>query len=67
MASLKDVAQRANVSLMTVSRAINEPERLRPETYKKVMEAVDALGYVSDLSAKKKFVARKPRLTLSGC
>ena len=53
MASLKDVAQRANVSLMTVSRAINEPERLRPETYKKVMEAVDALGYVSDLSAKK--------------
>jgi DNA-binding LacI/PurR family transcriptional regulator len=52
MASLKDVAQRANVSLMTVSRAINEPERLRPETYKKVMEAVDALG-MSPISQRK--------------
>lgn len=53
MASLKDVAKLANVSLMTVSRAINEPQRLRPETYKTVMEAVEKLGYVSDLSAKK--------------
>lgn len=53
MASLKDVAKLANVSLMTVSRALNEPQRLKPETYKIVMEAVQQLGYVSDLSAKK--------------
>ena len=66
MASLKDVAQRANVSLMTVSRAINEPERLRPETYKKVMEAVDALGYVSDLSAKKIRGAKTTANTIGG-
>ena len=32
MASLKDVAKLANVSLMTVSRALNTPERLKPET-----------------------------------
>ena len=30
MASLKDVAKLANVSLMTVSRALNSPERIRP-------------------------------------
>ena len=30
MASLKDVAKLANVSLMTVSRALNTPERLKP-------------------------------------
>lgn len=53
MASLKDVAKLANVSLMTVSRAINEPQRLRPETYQTVMAAVEALGYVSDASARK--------------
>ena len=29
MASLKDVAKLANVSLMTVSRALNSPERLK--------------------------------------
>lgn len=53
MASLKDVAKLANVSLMTVSRALNEPQRLKPETYTHVMAAVKQLGYVSDLSAKK--------------
>lgn len=53
MVSLKDVAKRANVSLMTVSRAINTPQQLKPETLKVVLEAVEELGYVSDLSAKK--------------
>ncbi len=53
MASLKDVAKLANVSLMTVSRAINEPQRLKPETLERVMAAVEQLNYVSDLSAKK--------------
>ncbi|EOX5658112.1 LacI family DNA-binding transcriptional regulator, partial [Klebsiella pneumoniae] len=36
MASLKDVAKLANVSLMTVSRALNTPERLKPETLARV-------------------------------
>lgn len=53
MASLKDVAKLANVSLMTVSRAINEPQRLKAETLERVMAAVEQLNYVSDLSAKK--------------
>ncbi|CFQ96395.1 MULTISPECIES: LacI family DNA-binding transcriptional regulator [Yersinia] len=53
MASLKDVAKLANVSLMTVSRALNYPQQLKPETYATVMSAVEKLGYVSDMSAKK--------------
>lgn len=53
MASLKDVAKLAGVSLMTVSRALNEPNLLKPATYKKVMEVVEQLGYVSDMSARK--------------
>lgn len=53
MASLKDVAQRASVSLMTVSRAINEPQRLKPETLARVREAINALNYVPDFSARK--------------
>lgn len=53
MASLKEVAHLASVSLMTVSRAINNPEQLRPETYQRVMQAIEALNYVPDFSARK--------------
>ncbi|CAI1506515.1 HTH-type transcriptional repressor CytR [Serratia quinivorans] len=53
MASLKDVAKLAGVSLMTVSRAINEPDKLRPETYQRVKLAIDQLDYVPDLAARR--------------
>lgn len=53
MASLKDVAKLANVSLMTVSRALNSPERLKPETLARVQLAINETNYVPDLSAKK--------------
>ncbi|MDF7666788.1 LacI family DNA-binding transcriptional regulator [Orbaceae bacterium ESL0727] len=53
MVSLKDVAKLASVSLMTVSRAINDPEKLNKETYKRVKQAIEQLNYVPDLSARK--------------
>ncbi|MFI8418166.1 LacI family DNA-binding transcriptional regulator [Serratia sp. NPDC078593] len=53
MASLKDVAKLAGVSLMTVSRAINEPGKLREDTYRRVKQAIDRLEYVPDLSARR--------------
>lgn len=53
MASLKDVAKLANVSLMTVSRALNSPERLKAETLARVQAAIEQTNYVPDLSAKK--------------
>ncbi|HFK7188422.1 TPA: LacI family DNA-binding transcriptional regulator [Serratia odorifera] len=53
MASLKDVAKLAGVSLMTVSRAINEPGKLRADTYRRVKQAIDQLEYVPDLAARR--------------
>ncbi|WNN45967.1 MULTISPECIES: LacI family DNA-binding transcriptional regulator [Winslowiella] len=53
MASLKEVAKLASVSLMTVSRAINQPQQLKPETLARVQRAIDALNYVPDFSARK--------------
>jgi len=53
MASVKDVARLAGVSFMTVSRALNTPEKLNQETLAKVRQAVEALGYVPSLSARK--------------
>lgn len=38
---------------MTVSRAINSPEKLNRETLVKINRAIKALGYVPDLSARK--------------
>lgn len=53
MASLKDVAKLAGVSLMTVSRAINNPEQLSDKTYRAVKQAIEDLNYVPNLSAQK--------------
>jgi LacI family gluconate utilization system Gnt-I transcriptional repressor len=41
-----DVANAANVSLMTVSRALNEPSKLSEETRKLVLDTVRRIGYV---------------------
>jgi LacI family gluconate utilization system Gnt-I transcriptional repressor len=48
---MSDVAREAGVSLATVSRAINEPEKLTPETLALVRAAVERLGYVPNLNA----------------
>ena len=53
MASVKDVARLAGVSLMTVSRAINTPQKLNAETLATVRQAIETLGYVPSESARK--------------
>ena len=43
--TIKDIAKATGVSTMTVSRFLNEPEKLKPSTYEKVKKAVDEMGY----------------------
>ena len=50
--TIRNVAQRANVSTATVSRVLNHDPRVRDETKKVVLEAMESLGY------KINFVAR---------
>ncbi len=45
MANMKQIARMANVSLGTASNVINNSARVREPLRKRVMEAVDALGY----------------------
>jgi len=49
--TLDNVAKIAGVSAITVSRAINTPDKVAPETLKKVREAIDKTGYVPNLLA----------------
>ncbi len=43
--TIRDVAQLAGVSHQTVSRVINQYDRINPETRKKVDDAIEVLGY----------------------
>jgi len=44
-ATVATVAEHAQVSVQTVSNALNAPQRLRPETLKRVLDAVEKLNY----------------------
>jgi len=43
--SITDVARKAGVSISTISRAMNDRNRLNPETYEKVQRAIRELKY----------------------
>mgnify|MGYP004551744027 FL=1 len=47
-ATLKDVAELAGVSIATVSRVLNNPEKVAAQSRNRVLEAVDRLGYSSN-------------------
>jgi LacI family transcriptional regulator len=44
--TIRDVANRAGVSAMTVSRVVNGSARVKPETRQRVQDAIAAVGYV---------------------
>jgi LacI family transcriptional regulator len=48
VANITEVARRAGVSTTTAKRAIREPEKLAPETLRRVREAIEALDYEPD-------------------
>ncbi|WP_320778071.1 LacI family DNA-binding transcriptional regulator [Streptomyces sp. CRN 30] len=61
--TMKDVAARAGVGLKTVSRVVNGEPGVTPETERRVQEAIDALGFRRNDSAR---VLRKGRTASVG-
>jgi LacI family transcriptional regulator len=45
-ATIYDVAEKAGVSISTVSRVLNTPERVQPATRARVLMAIDQLNFV---------------------
>jgi LacI family repressor for deo operon, udp, cdd, tsx, nupC, and nupG len=65
-----DVAKRAGVSIATVSRVLTQPDVVAPPTRRKVMAAVERLGYAPNASAKnlrvrstRKLIVTVPHIT----
>lgn len=52
MATIKDVAKLAGVSICTVSRTLAGKDRIKAETREKVLNAVEELGYKPNYSAR---------------
>lgn len=52
MSNIIDVARSAGVSPMTVSRTLNSPELVSPDTRARVLEAVRKLNYVPNAAAR---------------
>jgi len=50
--TIHDVAQKAGVSIVTASRVINNVQTVRPALRKRVMQAIDELGYVPNAAAR---------------
>ncbi|WEH43230.1 LacI family transcriptional regulator [Streptomyces sp. NBC_01218] len=61
--TMKDVAARAGVGLKTVSRVVNSEAGVTPDTERRVQEAIDALGFRRNDSAR---VLRKGRTASIG-
>lgn len=51
-ASIKDVAREAGVSIATVSRVLNDVDVVNEETKKKVIDAINKLGYRPNIVAR---------------
>ncbi|GIU32961.1 LacI family transcriptional regulator [Shewanella schlegeliana] len=49
---LADIAKVANVSSITVSRALSTPEKVKPETCEKIQKIAQDMGYIPNFMAK---------------
>jgi LacI family transcriptional regulator len=57
-ATIRDVARHAEVSVATVSRALNGLDNVREQTKQRIMDAAKSLGYVPHAGARSLSLAR---------
>jgi LacI family transcriptional regulator len=63
-ATIRDVAQRAGVSLATVSRALNDSPLVNEETKQRVVEAAGELDFAPSLSARRLSLGKTQTITV---
>jgi DNA-binding LacI/PurR family transcriptional regulator len=60
--TIYDVAERAGVSITTVSRVLNAADNVNSETREKVLAVIDALGFVPKAEARARAMQRTGRI-----
>ena len=60
--TIYDVAKLAGVSITTVSRILNAPDKVNSETREKVLTAIDALGFVPKAEARARAMQHTGRI-----
>lgn len=60
--TIYDVAKHAGVSITTVSRILNTPDKVNSETREKVLTAIDALGFVPKAEARARAMQHTGRI-----
>ena len=65
MPTIYEVARRAGVSTATVSRVLSRPDVVAEETRRRVMQAVDTLGYTPNSAAKHLRTLRSGKLLVT--
>ena len=60
--TIYDVAEYSETSISTVSRVLNSPDRVRVGTRRKVLDAIDALGFVPKAEARARALRRNGRI-----
>lgn len=60
--TIYDVAEHAGVSITTVSRMLNAPEKVNPITRKKVLAVIDELGFIPKAEARARAMQHTGRI-----
>lgn len=60
--TIYDVAKRSGVSISTISRVLNDPDMVNADTHKRVMDAIDHLGFVPRADARARALQNTNRI-----
>ena len=60
--TIYDVAEYSRTSISTVSRVLNSPDKVRAETRQKVVDAIDALGFIPKAEARARALRKNGRI-----
>ena len=60
--TIYDVARHAGVSITTVSRILNDPDKVNTETQKRVLTSIDILGFIPKADARARALQKNGRI-----